>query len=567
MKQEEKKRYLYWEMLAAGIAALLYFLLALHGIGNDRIPETGWIREERGGEIRLDLGGEQEVYGLIWFLGNYENRRFTVSRRQQGQDNWENVAILNMNPVYQWGEARLEQPVTAEYLLLQSENQFADIRELAVVGAGGEILPVANQEAYPELFDEFYCYQEPAGYQTGAVFDEIVFARTGYEYLHQLRSYEDTHPPLGKLLLSAGIAWFGMHPFGWRILEVLAGTLMLPVVYVIVRRLTGSCLAAAAGMLLMAFDCLHFTQTRIGTVDGFLTLFILISYGWMYDYISAARNKKTQYRQWLSLAGSGIFMGLAVACKWSGIYAGAGLAVLLLMALIEGYRKKWIEPAQIAATGAVCALVFVIIPLLIYSLSYLPYIGLDPETGFWQGLLRNQQNMFLYHTNYQYKHPSALSWYQWFGAVNPHIYSYRELGGQVEIVAAFGNPVVWWSGLAAAGICLWRWWGKQDKTAGILLISYLAQILPWLPVQRSTFIYHYFPGLMFSVLMLSYWLSIKKKKTAAVLLVLMAAGFFIRFYPVLAGQLVEKTYVAERLEPFLGRQLLPEDNRAQNTGE
>ena len=36
------------------------------------------------------------------------------------------------------------------------------------------------------------------------------------------------------------------------------------------------------------------------------------------------------------------------------------------------------------------------------------------------------------------------------------------------------------------------------------MIGYAAQLLPWIPVSRITFAYHYFPSVIFLVLALSY---------------------------------------------------------------
>ena len=54
-------------------------------------------------------------------------------------------------------------------------------------------------------------------------FDEIYHARTAYEHIHGIRPYENTHPPLGKILIGIRIRLFGMTPFGWRFIGTLLG--------------------------------------------------------------------------------------------------------------------------------------------------------------------------------------------------------------------------------------------------------------------------------------------------------------------------------------------------------
>lgn len=66
-------------------------------------------------------------------------------------------------------------------------------------------------------------------------FDEIYHARTAWEHLNGVYPYEITHPPLGKIIISIGIALFGMTPFGWRFSGTLFGVLMLPVIYIFAK--------------------------------------------------------------------------------------------------------------------------------------------------------------------------------------------------------------------------------------------------------------------------------------------------------------------------------------------
>lgn len=74
--------------------------------------------------------------------------------------------------------------------------------------------------------------------------------------------------------MSLGIRVFGMNPFGWRIMGTLFGIGMLPFMYFFGRRLfRGKTWAASALTFLFAFDFMHFTQTRIATIDVYGTFF------------------------------------------------------------------------------------------------------------------------------------------------------------------------------------------------------------------------------------------------------------------------------------------------------
>ena len=133
------------------------------------------------------------------------------------------------------------------------------------------------------------------------VFDEIYFARAGEEYLQNFRIYENTHPPLSKLLITVSIMLFGGMPhghglggwtflngivghmhngdnsYGWRFLDVVFGALVVMLLYVFAKRVTGSTLFATVTALLLSFDGMHFVQSRIATPEGFVVFFATLA--------------------------------------------------------------------------------------------------------------------------------------------------------------------------------------------------------------------------------------------------------------------------------------------------
>ena len=123
------------------IITLFYAALAFWNLGSHHIPSTGWEREERDGEIFLDLGEDCQVAGIAWFLGNYENREFELSWKAQ-EGNWIQAGKVAMENVYQWGQAQIRPSFTARYLRLSSLNQYVDLRELAVLDEQGGYLEV-----------------------------------------------------------------------------------------------------------------------------------------------------------------------------------------------------------------------------------------------------------------------------------------------------------------------------------------------------------------------------------------------------------------------------------------
>ena len=103
-------------------------------------------------------------------------------------------------------------------------------------------------EKLPQHFRDEASENAPAqpGWWNSTYFDEIYHARTAFEFLKGSVPYETSHPPLGKVLMSAFVALFGMTPFGWRFAGALAGILMLPGMYLLGQQLTKKTWIAAS---------------------------------------------------------------------------------------------------------------------------------------------------------------------------------------------------------------------------------------------------------------------------------------------------------------------------------
>ena len=82
-----------------------------------------------------------------------------------------------------------------------------------------------------------------------------------------------------------GIKLFGMTPFGWRFMGAVMGVLMLPVMYLLAKQLTKRTDLSCIAMALLALDSMHFTQTRIATIDSYVVFFIMVMYLFMIRYV------------------------------------------------------------------------------------------------------------------------------------------------------------------------------------------------------------------------------------------------------------------------------------------
>lgn len=548
------------------LITIVYSLFALHDLGVRTAPENPMTLTPNCGYCFV-FPADVSPSAMCWFDGPQPDPREdpAVTILYSPLDDPQNYIQrhdISFGKVFTWQSASLNQWDMQGHQLVITLlfDREVPVMELVFVDAEGNRLLPVNSSLYPGLFDEQDTLPRWLGFRNGMYFDEVYHARSAYEMLHGLYCYENTHPPLGKLLIGLGILIFGMNPFGWRIVGTLFGITMLPLMYVFCKRMTRSTPLSALGCWLLAFDFMHFVQTRIATIDVYVTFFVIAMYLFMYEYVFMAAYDKHLKTATRPLLACGLSMGLGIACKWTGVYAGLGLALIFFTSLFS-QRNHFESPVDYRKrawrTIGLCLIFFVVIPVVIYSLSYIPFEDGSSHNTL-RKMLENQLDMFTYHTSEKSSHRFASRWYEWPIMKKP-IWYFADIitgskgnGGLRENISAFGNPAVWWPGIPAAAYMLWRALKQKDRTAAFLLVGYCSQFLPWSLISRTTFIYHYFPSVPFVVLMLVHSLSCLKLSSRALTAVCLiygalVFGLFLLFYPVLSGQSVEASFIIECL--------------------
>ena len=498
------------EYVALLLVTLLYALVAFSRLGDTKAPQSSYVFSA-GESMTLELDGSYElsramVRSVIGTGG------FSLSLSEDGET-WTDAAELDQNYValLKWHEIPLSG--RARYLRLTAEGA-PELAELTLYDQNGAALPWKTQNA---LTDEQALTPAKPGFLNSSYFDEIYHARTALEHLRGMWPYEISHPPLGKLIISIGISLFGMTPFGWRFSGTLFGVLMLPLVYVFARRLFGRGSVPVCCALLMAADFMHFNQTRIATIDTYGVFFTLAMYYFLFCWLfpegesgpGAAAEGKTR-----DLALAGLCFGLGAACKWTCLYAGAGLGLLWALHWIFRFgREKGKAWKPFGRNVGLCLVFFVFVPALIYYLSYYPYglgnglgggLGMYFKRGYAKIVLDNQAYMFRYHSGVNATHPYSSRWYQWMLDIRPILYYLEYDGPSRSSFGAFVNPVLCWAGLIGLFVLVWCVAARREKRALFLLLGYFAQLVPWMFISRITFEYHYFPCSAFLVLVLGY---------------------------------------------------------------
>ena len=425
------------------------------------------------------------------------------------------------------------------------------------------------------------------------VFDEVYYAKFANNYLTGT-DFFNAHPPLSQYIIAVGI-WIGSHlPFGQDTVNDLTGSVRSTWSYRWLNALTGSFVPLViAGIayqlnqrrsyaLIAAFfaaaDGLFLVESRYALNNIYLVILGLLG-----QLFFLAALRQTGQGRSKNLALSGIFFGASAAIKWNGLWFLLGVYLVWAIAWLrqkvqarikskknKRFRQEDFTPSNINEAKSNETILhnltelnyrqvfgnFALIPVLSYSLLWLPHLYMNPTPGF----LESQQRILTFHESIgsgEEVHPYCSRWYTWPLMLRPVAYFYElaqsSNGGKViNDVHAFGNPILWWLSTAATLLLLLflvtrcfskRFWQitptHSAYIALYLVFNWLANWLPWLRVTRCTFIYHYMGASVFSGLALAWivdrWLSSPQPDRrwsgiTVILLILLAFCFWMPIY-------------------------------------
>jgi dolichyl-phosphate-mannose-protein mannosyltransferase len=485
------------DILSIVVLSIVFLALATYNLGLSQTP-ISTVTLSPGQSFYIDLGSEQDVNSVFFLLkdGSYNLTIYTGA-----PENWSQVISgTTYSDYYKWNEVSIDK--TTQYLKVEFGQYSGDaiIAEVALTNSANEQIAITNaisvDAANPNvhnLIDEQNKVSLPPTYMTQTYFDEIYFARTAEQYLHLQSPYEWTHPPLGKLIQAAGIVMFGYSPFGWRLIGVIFGTLMIPVMYLLGKRLFGTWIGAFAAAFLLTFDFMHFTMARMGTADTYVVFFSLLSQLCFFYYFTNVVKKgwKTSVKP-LFLAV--VFFALGFSTKWLVLYGALGMLALLaairfreVIKLKESFGRKY---AAFFDHPFMLLLGFICVAIGIYFLTYIP----DLLTGrpilgtYGNGVIDLQFAMYNYHSTLVATHAFSSAWWTWPIMVSPQGYvplwlDISYLPNSIDsTISVTGNPAIWWVGIACmitlaldlAGIIvlakrLWAWIRKKVKNQSDVL--------------------------------------------------------------------------------------------------
>lgn len=364
-------------------------------------------------------------------------------------------------------------------------------------------------------------------YPNKYVFDEVYHAYTAKQYLvgnkdawspwgkstEQGTAFEWLHPPIAKEIMTASMFILNtIDAWAWRLPGAILGIFSVFLVYKLGTLLFKSTNAGLISAFIFSIDGLVFVQSRTGMNDVYLVTFILVS-------VIFFVQKKYML--------SALFMGIAMATKWSGIY----LALMYFPILL--YKRQFKSLVY-----------FILIPPAIYLISYTPYFLIGYK---WSNFLELHRQIWWYQTHLKATHTYSSSWWSWPINLYPVWYFVDYQKNTISNIFASGNPVVFWVGSASVILTLIQYIKQKSEKLLIIFLGFIIFWLPWALSPRIMFLYHFSPSVPFLSLALGNQLNIalesgKRKKIVFLILFLMALSFILIF-PFLTGIPIPKNFV------------------------
>ena len=555
----EKHHYL----LSLTLLTIIYAVISFWQLGSTTFPTTTWQPAVEKREIVLNFGKIEKFDAIYTIYGEGDNNSNPQSYQIGTQDihlfgsndlqQWQEITVLKQGNIYTYSiqEGYWEY----QYIKLVTTNKNNSLTEIGFRNlAHSNFLPITilqdkyKNTKYPAkmLIDEQDKLVLSPTYYDQAYFDEIYHVRNAWEIANRQYMYASVHPLLGTNIIALSIHLFGMHPFAWRLPGAIASVLMLPVLYGILKHLLKRDYLSLIGSFLLAADFMHITTARIATLEPFSILFILCSFYWMLKYCRSNFYTLPMWKGILYLFLSGIFMGLSIATKWTGCYAAIGLAIMLFTNWIQRFLeyKKDKEAHQqffkiLLTTMLACILFFIIIPIVIYCISYIPDKIFRNEPWTIANVWKQAQQMYHYHVNLNATHPYQSTWFQWILDLRPMWYYVGTKGNVFHTISCFSNPLLTWIGLPAILFTTYRALCKKDIVGWYIVVGYFSGLLPWIIyVQRIVFAYHFYPTSLFTIIAIVYCINLLNNRKMSIVVPAYLAAYlalFILFLPVITG--------------------------------
>ena len=605
------------DIIAMVLLSLIFFSIAAWNVGRINSPTTDW-HSTFPQDFYVDLGSVQQVQTVYFWV---HSGNATVSVYSGTPENWTYTGDFNNGLQPRGTDYMVQQSLTlnvnTRYLFFnvtptnydsrpnfywsvpnptdKEPSPFIQVSEIGLSNPGSQQITIAaiaginsTDQTLMRLVDEQNKLEIPPTYMSKMYFDEVYFARSAENFVNHQIPNERTHPDLGKIIQAIGIAVFGVTPFGWRIMGIIFGTLIVPLMYLIGRKLFGTWIGGFSAAFLITFDFMHFTMARIGTVDTYLIFFSLLSQLFFLIYFMKVLKEGWQKTSILPLLGAVICFSLGFSTKFGfPIFPALGL-----LALLAAYRLKGVIRLKGSLSEKYVAFFdrpFLMligsigIVVLIYFATYIPDMLFGDSFG---SIVNLQFSMLSFHSGAVVDSASS-PWWSWplmIGPNNVTVPRWFDVtylpNNTLSTISVFGNPLVWWIGFGLMIVLAERairgreliaylrgkiakatepkldsLRGKSWDFQSIFVVAVFAfSWLPYVFIGRATYIYHYYLSVPLICLATTYFINkywhTRGGKIVTIIIFAGAAASFLLFYPVISGAPTTSSFIHTYLRWF-----------------
>lgn len=418
------------------------------------------------------------------------------------------------------------------------------------------------------------------GVPASVVFDEYHFG-TFVDNILTGATHFDIHPPLGKLTL-AFFGWLvGYNPdpnFGYdeigkdygavlyyplREVAVVFGVVTVPLMYSTARALNVSWVGSLLCAGLFCFDNLNIIESRLILMDSQIVFYLVLS---LYCALQLWKSKSGTAQRLFWLSATGLVAGCSISVKWTA------LATPGLIAIVSFFGLHFLDDPLTLWECLWAAVIGISFYVFMFWIHFKTLTHSGPGSAFFpedfRATLIGESNydpaavrqpfrkLIVYLNKYMFtanagittRHHWESYWYWWIVNWRGLLYYNKDVDGKWASVYLLCNPIVCWTcGAFVAIFLLGRLFAVRYRdvkaikvlhrqsfryalrTSTFLFWGWLINLLPYILVDRSAFVYHYLPGLIYAQLLAGVLTDMLPLKLRIVVLVAVMAATIASF--------------------------------------
>ncbi|CAG8509907.1 2346_t:CDS:10, partial [Scutellospora calospora] len=241
---------------------------------------------------------------------------------------------------------------------------------------------------------------------TSVVFDEVHFGGFAAKYVKG-SFFMDVHPPLAKLLITfAGILGgfdgsFEFKEIGddyiepkvpyviMRLVSGILGIFVIPIAYLTIKLAGFSTISAFLVASLVIFENGLVTQSRLILLDSPLIAFTAFTVLMWVKFLNQEK-RPFELSWWVSLAMTGVGLGITVSVKWVGLFTIAFIGLSTISGLWRLLGDLRVSLPLFIKHFLARALCLIVIPIILYMFFFVIHFAILQNTGPGDGFMTSE---------------------------------------------------------------------------------------------------------------------------------------------------------------------------------